>query len=154
MSESDPQPDPRPDEAAADPPAGGAAGDADAPGPAPAPERKTLRLEHREADLARAYANAFRSFTSGEELVLDFGFNLVRTDPAAAEASGADGSVSIDWTHRSVMSYRTAKSLAIDLARVVREHERAQGEIRLPGSGAAGAAGAAGGAERAAGESA
>ena len=97
--------------------------------PAADPPAKRLRLEHREEGLARAYANAFRTFTSAEELVVDFGFNLVRMDAAAAEASGADGAVQIDWNQRAVLSYRTAKTLAMDLARIIREHERVHGEI-------------------------
>ena len=106
----------------------------DAEGHPEDPPAKRLRLRHREEQLARHYANAFRTFTSAEELVVDFGFNLVRMDAAAAEASGADGSVEIDWNQRTVLSFRTAKTLAMDLARIIREHERAHGEIPVQAS--------------------
>ena len=102
----------------------------EAPARAPAPDARRLRLEHREGELARHHANAFRTFMASEELVIDFGFNLVRMDTAP---EGADGTVTIDWTQRTVLSHRTAKLLAMDLARLIREHERAHGEIPVPG---------------------
>ena len=34
-----------------------------------------------------------------------------------------------------MLSYRTAKSLAVDLAGIIRQHEQVHGEIPLPASG-------------------
>ena len=101
-------------------------------GPADPPETRRLRLEQDEQGLARSYANAFRSFTSGEEVVVDFGFNLVRLDGPNAGENGVDGTVQLEWNQRTVLSYRTAKSLAIDLGRIIREFERSNGEIPVP----------------------
>lgn len=97
---------------------------------------RRLRLEHREEQLARSYANAFRTYTSPEEVVVDLGFNLLQMNAAsvADPDTDSDGTVTLDWMHRSVMSYRTAKSLAMDLARVIREYERVNGVIPVQGA--------------------
>ncbi len=106
--------------------------------PAEQPSTRRLRLEQDEQALARSYANAFRSFTSGEEVVVDFGFNLVRLDGQQRAEDGADGTVQLEWNQRTVLSYRTAKRLAIDLGRIIRDFERSNGEIPVQGGGGGG----------------
>ncbi|BAM03667.1 hypothetical protein [Phycisphaera mikurensis] len=110
-----------------DPSANGVAGSEE-------PAGQRLRLVQREDGIGRAYVNAFRTHASGEELVVDMGFNLVKLDPNGPDAAeGVAGAVELEWLQRSVMSYRTAKMLTLELTRILRDHERRHGEIATGG---------------------
>ena len=102
-------------------------------GTADAQQRK-LGVKVNEADLKSQYANAFRSFTTTDEVLLDFGFNLVtmnRQPNPAAEAPA--GLLQLDWQHRVVLNYRTAKNLAVELGKIITAYEKQFGEIKQPG---------------------
>jgi len=87
-----------------------------------------LRLDER--DLHSAYANAFRTNATPEELVLDFGFNSV-----GPGVPGQDGQtqpqIVFKLNNRVVLNYYTAKRLAINLSQVIRQYEEGYGELKL-----------------------
>ena len=111
----------------------GPGGQTDANGDA---QQRKLGVKVNEADLKTQYANAFRSFTTTDEVLLDFGFNLVTMNrqPNAAADSPA-GMLQLDWQHRVVLNYRTAKNLAVELGKIITAYEKQFGEIKQPGKG-------------------
>jgi len=92
-----------------------------------------LRLDDR--DMTTMYANAFRTNTSAEEVIVDFGMNLVV--PAQQPQSGSAGNnepagdILFKLSNRVVMNYYTAKRLALLLGQVVRRYEDRFGELKL-----------------------
>lgn len=104
----------------------GAAAPAPAGGADPQ-QQVALRLDERE--MHTAYANAFRSNATPEELVVDFGFNSV--SPAPQGQPGGQAQILFKLNNRVVLNYYTAKRLALSLGQVVRQYEDAYGEIQL-----------------------
>ena len=76
--------------------------------------------------MGTSYANAFRTNGTAEEVMLDFGLNLV-TPPVA------DGQPEIVFkvNDRIIMNYYSAKRLAITLSQLIRRHEGQFGELEL-----------------------
>ncbi len=93
-----------------------------------------LRIDDRE--MTTTYANAFRTNTTAEEVVIDFGMNMVVPTQQQAVA-GEDqpvGDILFKLNERVVMNYYTAKRLALLLGQVVRRHEDRFGELKLNAS--------------------
>lgn len=86
-----------------------------------------LRIDEREMDTT--YANAFRTNGTAEEVMLDFGLNLM------GASAGADGQsqpeILFRVNQRVVLNFFTAKRLAITLGQLVRRHEEQFGEVEL-----------------------
>ena len=86
-----------------------------------------LRVDEREMDTN--YANAFRTNATAEEVMLDFGLNLV------GQATGPDGKAQPEIIfkagQRIVLNYYSAKRLAITLSQLIRRHEEQYGELEL-----------------------
>lgn len=96
--------------------------------------QQQVRLRVDERELSTSYTNAFRTNASAEEVILDFGLNmLVPNNPAAMGATQpqASGDILFQANHRVVMNYYTAKRLALTLGQVVRRHEERFGELKL-----------------------
>jgi len=91
-----------------------------------------LRLDDR--DMTTMYANAFRTNTSAEEVIIDFGMNLV-VPSQQQQQGGSDhqpaGDILFKLSNRVVMNYYTAKRLALLLGQVVRRYEDRFGELKL-----------------------
>ena len=80
------------------------------------------------------YANAFRTGTTAEEIMLDFGLNQVTQARAADQQGQADqpaGEILFDVSNRIVLNYFTAKRLAITLGQLIRRYEDQFGELKL-----------------------
>lgn len=90
-----------------------------------AAQQVRVRLDDRQ--LTSAYANAYRTNLTMEEVVIDFGLNL--TSPSREE--GAPPEVTLRFNDRIVMNYRTAKRLARTLGQVIAQHEQRFGEIQM-----------------------
>ncbi len=89
------------------------------PGPG-AGGRKEFTIDTKA--LQTTYANFVRFHATPEELILDFGLNP-STEPNPKDP--------VKLTARVVMNYYTAKRLSLALQRVIREHEKAYGELEL-----------------------
>lgn len=83
-----------------------------------------LRIDER--NMSTSYANAYRANGTAEEVMLDFGLNLVRPgeDPKAP-------AITFQVNDRIIMNYYSAKRLAITLSQLVRRHEEQFGELEL-----------------------
>ncbi len=86
-----------------------------------------VRLRVDERDMRAAYANAFRTNGSAEEVVLDFGLNQVNV--AADQQDQSE--IVFRVTERIIMNYYSAKRLAITLSQLIRRHEEQFGELEL-----------------------
>ena len=89
--------------------------------------QRKIRIQVDERNLAATYANAFRTSSTAEEVVLDFGLNM--NNPAAAETGQAD--VLFQIHSRVVLNFHSAKRLALTLGQHIRRYEEVYGELEL-----------------------
>ncbi len=85
-------------------------------------ERPSVNLRLEGADLN--YANVAVVTSTPEEVILNFGMNAVPPTP--------ERQVVVQITDRIILSYPSAKRLAITLGNIIRRYEEARGVIRLP----------------------
>ena len=99
--------------------------------------QQQVRLRVDSRDMSTSYANAFRTHGTAEEVIIDFGLNMVMQAPGQAEgetAAGQDaasGEILFKLNDRVVMNYYSAKRLAITLGQIIRRHEDQFGELKL-----------------------
>lgn len=104
---------------------------------------RQVRMRIDERGLTTTYANAFRTNSSPEEVIIDFGLNLV-TQPAQRDgkdgasggnsggaSGGAPGEILFQVTNRTIMNYFSAKRLAITLSQMIKRHEDQFGNLEL-----------------------
>jgi len=87
--------------------------------------RITTRVD--ESNLRTSYASAFRTSATAEEVILDFGLNIVRT--SAEERSKSE--IVFHANNRMIMNYYAAKRLALTLGMIIRRYEEKFGELEL-----------------------
>jgi len=89
--------------------------------------QRQIRLRVDEREMTSTYANAFRTNGTAEEVMLDFGVNLLN------QASQQQGQPEIIFkvNDRVIMNYYSAKRLAITLSQLIRRHEDEFGELEL-----------------------
>lgn len=91
--------------------------------------QQQVRLRVDERSMDTAYANAFRTNSTAEEVMIDFGLNL------ATNAPGAEGQnqpeILFRVNDRVVMNFYTTKRLAITLGQMIRRYEEQFGELEL-----------------------
>ena len=94
-----------------------------------------VRLRLDERNMTTSYANAFRSHATAEEVLVDFGLNLLQQTPGTQTDAGGQSQpnreVLFQANDRIVMNYYTAKRLAIALGQLVQRHEQQFGELKL-----------------------
>ena len=89
--------------------------------------QQQVRLRIDERDMATSYANAFRTNGTAEEVILDFGLNLV--GPPAQQQGQPE--IIFKVNDRVIMNYYSAKRLAITLSQLIRRHEDQFGELEM-----------------------
>jgi hypothetical protein len=89
--------------------------------------QQQVRLRIDERNMATTYANAFRTNGTAEEVMLDFGLNLV----GQATQPQAQPEIIFQVTNRVIMNYYSAKRLALTLGQLIRRHEDQFGELQL-----------------------
>lgn len=94
------------------------------------PEQRQIQLRIDESKMGTTYANTIRTSTTQDEVVLDFGMNLPMQGPDNQPM------LMFNVGSRVVMTWPSAKRLAISLGQVVRQYEERHGEIELPTSAA------------------
>jgi hypothetical protein len=77
-----------------------------------------------ERDLKTSFCNSYRIYTTAEEVVLDFGFNMPNPNP-----QGGGPQLLFRVNDRVIMSYPNMKRLSISLTQLVRRLEQQFGEI-------------------------
>ena len=88
--------------------------------------QQQVRLRVDERSMESEYANAFRTNGTAEEVMLDFGVNLMQPAPA-----GGQPEIVFRISQRIIMNYYSAKRLAITLSQLIRRHEDQFGELEL-----------------------
>jgi hypothetical protein len=88
------------------------------------PQTQSVQLVVDEKDLKSVFANAYRIYTTAEEVVVDLGFNMPDPNP-----SGGQARLLFKVTDRLIMSYASTKRLAGSLAQLVKRYEQQFGEI-------------------------
>lgn len=86
-----------------------------------------VRLRIDERNMRTSYANAFRTNGTAEEVMVDFGLNVL-AQPGADEKTPE---IVFQVNERVVLNYYWAKRLAIALGQLIRRHEDQFGELEL-----------------------
>jgi len=87
-----------------------------------------VRLRVDERAMASSYANAFRTNGTAEEVMLDFGVNMLNP---ATQAEGQTPEIIFKINSRVILNYHSAKRLAITLGQLIRRHEEQFGELEM-----------------------
>ncbi|MEM1356043.1 MAG: DUF3467 domain-containing protein [Planctomycetota bacterium] len=94
------------------------------------PPQQNVQVRIDDSQANATYANAFRQHTTGHELILDFGINIVMPKPGSNGNTPDTQQMHFKIDNRLVMNYHTAKRLAGALVQVVKAHEDRFGEIK------------------------
>ena len=89
--------------------------------------QRQVRLRINDRDMTTGYANAFRTNGTAEEVLLDFGLNLV--NPPAKQDDQPE--IIFQVNDRVILNYYSAKRLAITLSQLIRRHEDQFGELEM-----------------------
>ena len=89
-------------------------------------DQTQIRVKIDERNMQTSYANGFRTNGTAEEVMLDFGLNLVGPGVQQQEPE-----IVFQVTDRVILNYYTAKRLAITLSQLIRRHEEQFGELEL-----------------------
>ena len=92
--------------------------------------QQQIRVRIDERNMTTSYANAFRSNGTPEEVMLDFGLNLIGAAPQQAQQA-QQAEIIFQVSNRVIMNYFSAKRLAIALSQLIRRHEDQFGELEL-----------------------
>jgi len=90
--------------------------------------QKQIRVNIDEGNLKTSYASGFRPTATAEEVMLDFGLNLIR--PSGQQQQGVR-EVVFQANNRIIMNYYCAKRLALALGHIIRRFEQEFGELEL-----------------------
>jgi hypothetical protein len=99
--------------------------------------QRQIRIRVDERNMKSSYANAFRTNGTAEEVMLDFGLNLinplVQQQQQQQQPQPPQGQPEIIFqvNDRVIMNYYSAKRLAITLSQLIRRHEEQFGELEL-----------------------
>ena len=88
--------------------------------------QQQVRLRIDERNMRTSYANACRTNGTAEEVMLDFGLNLV-----GPPVQDKQPEIIFQVNERVVLNYYSAKRLAIALGQLIRRHEDQFGELEL-----------------------
>lgn len=89
--------------------------------------QKKIRVRIDERNLQTSYVSGFRPTMTAEEVMLDLGVNLIR--PTGDKEQPYE--LVFQANNRAIMSYYSAKRLAVALAQIVRRFEQQFGAIEL-----------------------
>ena len=89
-------------------------------------DQTQINVRIDERSMQTSYANGFRTNGTAEEVMLDFGLNLVGPGVQQQEPE-----IVFRVTDRVILNYYTAKRLAITLSQLIRRHEEQFGELEL-----------------------
>jgi hypothetical protein len=88
--------------------------------------QRQIQLRVDEREMRTSYANAFRTNGTAEEVMLDFGLNLLYPTQQQDQPQ-----IIFRVNERIVLNYYSAKRLAITLSQVIRRYEQQFGELEL-----------------------
>ena len=83
-----------------------------------------------ERELRTLYSNAYRMHTAAEEVVIDLGFNMPNPNPQPGQQQ-----LLFKVSDRVILTYTTAKRLAVSLGQLIKKYEQQFGELpQQPGA--------------------
>lgn len=89
--------------------------------------QQKIRVHIDERNLQTSYASGFRPVATAEEVMLDFGLNIIRP---SADKQG-EREIIFQANNRIVINYYSAKRMALALGHIIRRYEQEFGEIEL-----------------------
>ena len=90
------------------------------------PQQQSVQLVVDEKDLKSVFANAYRIYTTAEEVVIDLGFNMPDPNPQGGQAR-----LLFKVTERVIMSYASTKRLSQSINQLVTRYEQQFGPIQV-----------------------
>ena len=90
---------------------------------------RRVRIRVDASEVKTTYVNAFQTHASGDEVVLELGFN--RAVPSPSGGGDEPSAEPLELGHRVILTYPTLKRLAVTASQVVRAYESEHGEIPL-----------------------
>ena len=93
-------------------------------GDAPTGQQQQVQLVVDEKDLKSVFANAYRIYTTAEEVVIDLGFNMPDPNP-----QGGNPRLLFKVTDRVIMSYASTKRLSQSINQLILRYEQQFGPI-------------------------
>src|SRR5205085_11916883 len=95
-------------------------------------QQQNVQLVLDEREMRTVFANAYRIHTTAEEVVLDFGFNMLNPNPGCP---GGPQQMLFKVNERIILSYSSVKRLTASLSQLIRRYEQQFGEIPMqPGT--------------------
>jgi hypothetical protein len=91
------------------------------------PEQPQIQIRMDDREMRSSYANGFRTNTTADEVVLDFGLNL----PLLAGQDGGKQEFLLKLDTRIIMNHYAAKRLVLTLGQLISRHEEQFGELEL-----------------------
>ena len=88
--------------------------------------QQQVQLRIDESKMQSTYANAVRTNGTAEEILLDFGLNLVGQPGPQNQPQ-----ILFQLSQRIIMNYYSAKRLALTLGQLIRRHEEQFGQLEL-----------------------
>jgi len=89
------------------------------------PNQPQMQVLLDERELKTLYLNAYRIHATNEEVVVDLGFNMPDPNPRNPQQPA----LLLKITDRAIMSYGTAKRLALSLGQLIKRYEQQFGEL-------------------------
>ena len=89
--------------------------------------QQQVRLRIDEKNMQTNYANGFLARETAEEVILDFGLNVVQ--PSGKEEDKPE--IVFHASERVIMNYYVVKRLALTLGQLVRRYEQQFGQLEL-----------------------
>jgi len=88
--------------------------------------RPNVHVVLDERDLRTSFANGYRIHTTAEEVIIDFGFNLLNPNP-----QGGQQQMLFRVSDRVIMSYASVKRLTGSLSQLILRYEQQFGPIAV-----------------------
>src|SRR5258708_40307224 len=95
------------------------------------PGQPQVRVRVDDRNLTTSYANSFRTNATAEEMMIDFGINVVATVLPTAYDGPPPGEIVFNAQNRIFLNYYTATRLMLTLGQIVAQHETLFGELKL-----------------------
>ena len=89
-------------------------------------DAQNVQLMLDERDMKSTFANAYRIHTTAEEVVIDFGFNMLNPNPQTGQQQ-----MLFKVSERMIMTYSTIKRLTGSMTQLIRRYEQQFGEIPM-----------------------
>ena len=89
-------------------------------------QQQSVQVVLDERDMKTNFANGYRIHTTAEEVIVDFGFNLLNPNP-----QGGQQQMLFKVTDRIILSYPSVKRLSGSLRQLILRYEQQFGEIPI-----------------------